>query len=224
MAQIDFYGLGTDGSETAFAGPAAPGTSGIGFYGASFGASVQVDAYQASTFITNGAGSNEDAQLNNLRPIEDNALASPSSGVVFNGTTEATMSGLLQVPNSSGTLNIRFSHGTQVQTQAAVAYITDRVNVDPFDAASGITCQVAELIHPSGAPGDQVGSGDANWITASGSTVPVPLQSGAGSGGLATDGILTSGLRHDWFLALAASPKTIGSKELFGLFVELEYL
>ncbi len=225
MAQIDFYGLKPDGSSVAFAGPAAPATSGIGFYGASFGNSVQVDQYQASTHVTDGAGTTDVGhELNNLRPIESDATASPGSGVIFNGSTLVGASGLLRIPNASGTLNIRFSHGTQVQTQAVVAYITDRVNADPLAAASGVTCQMAELIHPSGDPGDEIGSGDATWITPSGETNPVPLQSGAGSGGLAPDGVLTSGLRHDWFLAIAASPKTIGSKTLFGLFVELQYL
>jgi len=55
----------------------------------------------------------------------------------------------------------------------------------------------------------------------------VPLaQSPGPSGHYAGNGTANTGqyTQHDWYLAISASPDSIGSKTQYGLYVELEYL
>ena len=105
--------------------------------------------------------------------------------------------------------------------------IYDRVTTT--DNASGVTTKIAEIIHPNDTVTDD-GSGNQAWHTASGSEgvpanvslAPSPGTSGAYPGG--TDTSERQDVRHDWYVALSASPDSIGSKTDYGLFVSLEYL
>ena len=65
------------------------------------------------------------------------------------------------------------------------------------------------------------------YPTFGGSGIVVPLaQSPGPSGHYAGDGSANTGqyTQHDWYLAISASPDSIGSKTQYGLYVELEYL
>lgn len=186
--------------------------SGLGFYGTGFGNSVDVGSYQDTTFITNGAGSSQGPQVNNIKyqNVSSGILNSASSGVR-----------LTEMPNYLATLNIRFTHTVAVKTQNAKVRIYDRSNIN--NAASGVTTKVAELIHPDVTQANN-GSGDTSWLTPNGSSVVVDLVSSPGVSGLRPNGSQTTNIQHDWFLAISASPDSIGSKTNFGLYVELEYL
>lgn len=203
-----------------FAGQGTPielvGGSGLGFYGSSFGSSVSVGAYGESIYITNNTGSAQGPQADNFKYI---ASDTPGTGSgIINGVTQLD---LRSVPNDVATLNIHFTHGTTVQTQNGEVRFYNRSNVDT--AQVGVTVKAAELIHPDVTQTSN-GSGDIDWITPGGSTVVVDLIDSPGESGQRTSGASTTDTIHDWYLAMSASPDSIGSKTEFGLYVSLEYL
>ena len=190
--------------------------SGLGFYGdAGFGASVKVGEYQGRTFITNGTGTTQGPEADNVKYLN------AGSGIL--GQTGSGIA-LTAIPNYQATLNIRFNNATAVKVQNAYARIYDRT--DPNKPASGGTTKVGEVIHPDTVQNNN-GSGDTAWSTPGGSGTKVSLAPSPGVSGLyagnGADG-QWSDTQHDWYLAISASPDSIGAKTLYGLFAELEYL
>tara|TARA_Y100000034_G_scaffold118955_1_gene160231 strand:+ start:396 stop:1013 length:618 start_codon:yes stop_codon:yes gene_type:complete len=191
------------------------GSSGLGFFGAAgFGASVKIGEYQDRTYITNSNGTAQGAEVDNVK------FSHSGSGIIGPGASGVSID-LYNIPNYQSTLNIRFTHGSVIQTQNAVVQIYDRVNTANFP--SGVTCKVAEIIHPELVQSVS-GSGDTSWITPSGATTTVPLIASPGLSGVRPNGASTSGLQHDWYLAVASSPDSIGSKDKFGLYFSVEYV
>ena len=218
--------------------------SGLGFFGGSFGQSVQLNSWQDTTFITDGNGTNNGGAGNNVKYYTD------TKGFAA-GVVPAT--GLLYIPNEKASLNIRFSNDSAVRTQNAKLRVFDRVNKN--HPASGVTTRVAELLHTSSSYSIE-GSGDSTWWgsashtgsdaqgtynastnpsarlpagtkTVGGSGIFVPLAKSPGpSGQYAGIGSANTGqyYQHDWYVAITASPDSIGSKTQYGLYVELEYL
>jgi hypothetical protein len=216
MASISFF-AGEDFTINALAG------SGIGFYGDDgFGTSVRVSEWQGRTFITDSTGTAEGPEVDNCKYVDP-------TGVVLGQAGAGIL--LSQIPNYLATLNIRFEHDEAVKVQNAQLQIYDRV--DPDSPASGVTTAVYEVVHPgtgqsadgSGGPGNVLVSGEHSWYMFVGDTPtdPIDLSASPGTSGLSPSGEDTIDTRHDWFLALSASPDEIGSK-LFGGFVSLEYL
>lgn len=188
-------------------------SSGIGFYAqGGWGSPVRVGEYQTRTFVTNANGSQEGPEIDNVTWRHSASGAFAASGVPIN---------IRNIPNYRTTLNIRFTHGSVVQTQNALVQIYDRV--DTSNPASGVHCQVAEIIHPELLQ-SVTGSGDTAWINASGNITTVPLVDSPGLSGIRPNGASTSGLQHDWYLALSAKPLSVGSKDQFGLFFSVEYI
>lgn len=206
-AAIDFFnGPGTTGLTT----------SGVGFYGATFGASVQVSSYQDTTFITNSNGTVNAGQLTNDK------YPGNTSGIVINGGTEVQLS---TVPVVSGTLNVRFTFDTVVKTQNEYFRIFDRVSAN--SPASGVTCQVAQLVNGGSGVNQTTGVAEAShngWSALAGSGTVMHLLTSPGSGGLSPSGVDTTSVRHDWYVGISATPTSIGSKTSFGAYCELEYL
>jgi hypothetical protein len=187
--------------------------SGLGFYGAAgFGASVQVGAWQDKTFITNSVGTTLGPEAMNIK------FTHPSSGII--GQTGSGLA-LTQIPNWQSTLNVRFTSPTAVKTQNVQLRIYDRTDIN--SAASGVTTKVAEVAHPDIIQGNS-GSGSTTWQTPAGSGTIMTLTSSPGVSGLRPNGPNTTATQHDWYLAISASPDSIGSKTLYGLYVSLEYL
>tara|TARA_R110000851_G_scaffold301058_2_gene457357 strand:- start:3693 stop:4403 length:711 start_codon:yes stop_codon:yes gene_type:complete len=218
--------------------------SGLGFFGGSFGQSVQLNSFQDTTYITNGNGSTNGGAGNNVKYSTDTKAF--AAGIV-------PATGLKYIPNEKASLNVRFTNGTAVRTQNCKLRIFDRVNKD--HAASGVITRVAELLHPSTSYSVE-GSGDTTWWgssthdgsdaqgtyagssnpsnrlptgtnTVGGSGIFVPLaQSPGPSGYYSGNGSANTGqyTQHDWYVGLTASPDSIGSKTQYGLYVELEYL
>ena len=192
--------------------------SGLGFFGSGgFGNSVAVGAYQDTTFITDGNGVSQGPQGNNVKWVH------PSSGQVGGSTNVA----LTSLPNYQSTLNVRFNHTSSVRTQNARLYIYDRTSLS--NAPTGVTCAVAHIVHPSTS---QVtgGSGLSTWEFPSGSSYvnASTLSNGnsysPGLSGQSPNGPSTTSLDHDWYFAISASPNSVGSKSLFGLWFQTEYL
>jgi len=206
MAEITFYA-----GEEYQVGTAA--ASGLGFYGSAFGASVQVGVYQSTTFVTDANGLVQGPQADNVKFIHAN------SGEVAGGVQLH----LQHIPNDKATLNIRFTDAASVKVQNVEARIYDRNNIN--SGASNVIVKAAEIIHPNPVNGAG-GSGDSAWLTPGGSAVTIPLAQSPGISGIWAGSGLTSqrpDTRHDWYMALSATPVTIGSK-LFALYVSLEYL
>lgn len=195
--------------------------SGLGFYGSSFGASVAVASYQDKTYITNSTGSIQGAEVWNTKYVHPNS-----------GNLAGTVVSLSGIPNYQASLRVNFNHSSAVKTQNAEFRIYDRSGIN--NPASGVTCKVAEIIHPNVAQ-DITGSGDGTWIgeslnpqtgtqTVGGSGVVVSLIASPGTSGLRPNGANTTDVNHDWYLCISASPDSIGSKTLFGGYISLEYL
>ncbi len=189
--------------------------SGLGFYGdGGFGASVSVAAWQGRTFITSSNGSYQGAEVNNVK------FLNTASGIL--GQTGSGIP-LLTIPNYQSTLNPRFTHTSAIKVQNCNLYCYDRTNIN--NDPSGVTLMAAELIHPT-ITQNNTGSGDSTWTSIHGSGQTLSLApnpgvsgqySGNGSNSLWTD------TTHDWYLALSASPTSIGSKVNFGAYLSLEY-
>lgn len=210
MASLDFYiNTGIDFNITF-------GGSGLGFFGdAGFGASVPVGTYQGKTYVTDGNGIVQGPEAKNVK------WQNAGSGIL--GQTGSGI-GLQAIPNYQATLNPRFTHGSAVKVQNVQLYIYDRYSIN--NPASGVTTKVAELIKPSVIQGPG-GSGDSQWITPGGSAVIVSLAKSPGMSGFnAGDGSASvyTDTRHDWYVAISASPDSIGAKTQYGLYLSLEYL
>lgn len=115
------------------------GGSGLGFYGASFGSSVQLGQYQSKTFITNSLGTTNGGNAYNTKFV---AAAS--------GIPDSDSSGipLCRLNGHHRTLDINFDHSSPVNVQNAQLRIYDRSNIDY--PASGVNTKVAELVNFNG--------------------------------------------------------------------------
>lgn len=241
MASINFYANVVGGvSTTSPSGINHAAGSGLGFYGASYGISVPVGQYQDTTWVTNANGTaNDQYQLNNLKFMHT------GSGQFNAGTTYP----LWQVPNYYSPLNIRFTHDEAVRVQNCKLRIFDRNDVG--NQASGVTTQVYEVRHPHPTAGS-AGSGlvhrgvvNHDWVefdpadsmldhvftsspgvsglnTVAGETLP--SESGGFLNWSTNEGAAHESTRHDWYVALSASPDSIGSKTDYGLYFTCEYL
>lgn len=166
MAVIDFQILGNANASPSletFSG------SGLGFFGATAGSSVQIGAYQDSTYVSNSNGTVTKDQTNNIKYVGDtfpsgmctvNAIGSPYGPI-----------GLSGVKNHQATLGIRFGHTTDTKVQNCQLRIYNRTNIN--NPASGVNTKVAEIVNFNGStwnnqgtlgvPSNVVGSGDAFW-------------------------------------------------------------
>jgi hypothetical protein len=193
--------------------------SGLGFYGSNFGFSVPVGQNNQTTYITNGAGTTQGPQSDNIK------WSHPNSGVLNSNLTSNL---LTHLPNQNATLNVRVSSDAgNVNVTSPKLRIYDRTTTS--SAATGVTTFAAELIHPESSIAAG-GSGDSVWMVFSGTSAsdnasldlsPNPgvsgLYAGNGSNSVRADA------QHDWYIALSASPDSIGSKSLYGLVFEFEY-
>jgi len=108
----------------------------------------------------------------------------------------------------------------------------DTIDTEP----SGMDVQAAEIVHPSETQVPPASaSGWPYWMSMSGSVNQLWLANSPGMSGHyacgqeqssqnETHGSNRTENRHDWFVALAASPKTVGSKVGNRIYVALEYL
>lgn len=218
-ATINFYArqLGDNNAIYHMAG------SGLGFYGPGFGLSVPVGDYQDTTFVTDADGTAQGWQADNIKYDKD-PLAGSQSGAINSASSGVNV---LQIPNDFATVNVRFTNDSAVRVQNAQLRIFDRTDISK--AASGVTTEVYETLHRN-IVAAQDGLGATTWTTFSEATpgqlltmTASPGASGVGYVGGAVDPAHTN-LRHDWYFCLSASPDSIGSKKLYGMYISLEYL
>lgn len=189
--------------------------SGLGFYSSDgFGGSVLVGAYQGRTFITNGAGTSQGPEGNNIKYLDT------QSGIIGQVGTGVHIK---CIPNYQATLEVRFTHTSAVKTQNNKLYIYDRSNIN--NNPSGVVCQTAEVIHPTTTQ-TYNGSGDTMWQNTFGSGSILSLCPSPGVSGLyagnGADGNWSDD-SHSHYVAISASPSSVGSKTQFGLYVSMEY-
>jgi len=248
MAQIEFYANenGMAGGDAAIRINHTSG-SGIGFFGGGFGISVPVGGYQDTTYVTNGDGTASGIRCNNTKWLADNTY--PNSGVSSNG---GSLIQLRAMPNYYAPLNIRFTHDEAVRVQNCKLRIFDRSDIS--QTATGVTTQVFECRHPHPVEGYNAGTGtlafrgvtdygwsecdpaeaqfDINFTPSPGATGlntsaadTLPATATDGNANYVTkEGAAHESARHDWYVALSASPDSIGSKTQYGLYFTLEYL
>jgi len=207
--------------------------SGLGFFGYNgTGTSVQVGSYQDTTAITNANGTNYLMSTNNIKYIH------PSSGRITDGGGQNF--NLTGIANSQASLQIRFQQdvgGANIKTQNVKVWPYDRNSSTNWP--SSVVVKLVELQHTNNNNLGQArydGSTSVTWtsfhydpdLVAGGyvygapSTTGLSLYDSPGQTGSHLLGTSSTGLYHDWYLGISASPDTIGSKN-FGLWVELEY-
>lgn len=97
---------------------------------------------------------------------------------------------------SEATLKINFSHGSSVTTSSAIFYAYDGTTTTAVP--TGVTFYAAE-------------QGDTNFTNAEGSAAALTLNDN------------TTATSHDFYIAVSASPDSVGEKTDFTLRIELTY-
>lgn len=218
--------------------------SGLGFFGGGFGISVPVLQYQDATYVTDAGGTASGIKCSNTKYLSDTTAS-------IQGETEpTTVSG---IPNIAAPLNIRFEHEEGVRVQNCKLRIFDRRDISKHASGVQTEVYEIRHPHPvKGTEFDSNigplafrGEATHEWFTFA-SDLPMAdmtLTPGPGPSGLNTSSneVLATGdgsyynwisqsgescrsTRHDWYIALSASPDSIGSKTDFGLYFTLEYL
>src|SRR4051812_1344666 len=99
MATIEFY-AGENTNISNLSG------SGLGFYGSNgFGYSIPVGSYNGRTFITDSTGTDQGPEVDNCKYAGTSTVIVGQTGSGIN---------LLQLPNYLATLNVRFTHTSDV--------------------------------------------------------------------------------------------------------------
>lgn len=193
---IRFFG----GAASPEINPAASGGfNTCGFYGGAFGLAIRVGEYNETTYRTTENGQSNGGALPNTR------FANSSGAYV---ASEIVARELLEVDNVEATLLVRLNTDSAVGTQNTRFRAFDKSDID--NVPSGVTVRAAEIRK------DQPlvrGSGDTSWsiIAGSGQVLSIDSQSNLST-------------QHDFYLALTASPDSIGEKTQFGLYFETEFL
>lgn len=187
--------------------------SGLAFFGTGFGTSVAVGSYQDSTFVSNGAGTSQANQCDNNKFINSSSLSVNGAGTIL----------LTELPNQNSTLEINAEFDSAVTLQNWKLYAYDRDNIN--NAPSGVTLKCASVVHLSNSQAANNGSGNSTWITPAGSgVIHTLLPPSPGLSGTAPNGIGTTSSSHSFYLALSATPTSVGSKTQFGILAIGEYV
>jgi len=179
---------------------ASGGFNTLGFFGANFGFSIRVGEYNNSSFRTTADGSSNGGALPNLRWAN-------SSGAYVAG--ELTATELKEIDNDEATLKITLTTDSAIQTQNSVLRAFDRVDIN--SNPSGVTILAAEIRNDITAGR---GSGDTSWTSIAGSGSTLGLE----------DQTTEDSTTHDFFIALTATPTSIGEKTSVGFYWETEFL
>lgn len=199
--------------------PITTSGSGLGFYGANFGTSVAVAAFQDTTFITNSVGTASGQGVSNTKPDQTNLTK------VYHSAFGSSSVSLTRLQNKHAPINIRVTESSTITLTNNKVYIYDRNSI--YNNPTGVSCYLAEVIRLDTQPfSGSDGKGDTTWQLCSGSGAVLALTASPGSGGIGAwnDPINggTGDARHDFYIAIGASPTSIGSK-LFALYYSGEY-
>ncbi len=139
--------------------------SGLAFFGATGGSSVQIGQYQETTYVSNGDGSVYTDASSNVA-FKDNTY--PSGQCTLDTVAGAPYDmGLSGVRSMYGSLGVEFGHSSEVNVQNCQLRIYDRANVNY--PASGVNTKVAEIINHNGSTWDAQGADNGLCSAAQGS-------------------------------------------------------
>lgn len=157
----------------------------IGFFGANFGDSIVLNAYQDKTYVTNIDGTVNSGELPNIKYISN----SPGMGSIGSGSAAITT-----FTPSQCTLHISLDSGSASRVQAVklIAY-SGSLTVGPSGGLSAAGPSKATIV------GFELG--DTDWTIMSGSAQPLMLTPYSGAAGKVT---------HDYYIGLSAQPQVIG--------------
>lgn len=206
-------------SELSAYTPITMSGSGLGFYGSNFGSSVSVGAFQDTTFLTNSVGTASGQGVSNTKP--DSGDLTKVYHAAFGGTSVP----LTRLQNKHAPINIRVQETGVITLTNNKIYIYDRNSI--YNNPTGVNCYCAEVIRPNTELfASSNGSGDTTWTLCAGSGTTLSLTPSPGSGGRAAwlDPVNggTGDFCHDFYVAIGASPNSIGAKT-FALYYTGEY-
>lgn len=139
--------------------------SGIAFFGATQGSSVQIGSYQDTSYVANGDASVISDSTTNLKYTTG---AYPSGKLTLEASPGSPYeNGITGVRTMYGTVGIEFGHTSEVNIQNCQLRIYDRANVNY--PASGVNTKVCELVNHNGSTFDAQGSDDGLGSAAQGS-------------------------------------------------------
>ena len=157
----------------------------IGFFGANFGDSIVLNAYQDKTHATNIDGTVNSGELPNIKFVSN----SPGMGSIGIGSAAITT-----FTQNQCTLHLSLTSGSASRIQAIklIAY-SGSLAVGPSGGLSAVGTPNATIV------GFELG--DTNWTIMSGSAQPLVLTPYSGAAGKIT---------HDYYIGLSAQPQVTG--------------
>lgn len=164
------------------------------FAGASFGASIVVNAYNATTHVESSVGANDSSgntPKNNKFISQTGGTGGDSQADWGDGTEDIDA-----ITTAECALKINFSHGSSVVTTGAIFYADDGSTTTAVP--TGVDFRCAE-------------QGDALFTEAEGSASALTLNDN------------TTATSHDYYIIVSASPTSVGVKTAFRGRIELTY-
>jgi hypothetical protein len=251
MAEITFHANGVSAVSTTLPDLISHNDgSGLGFFGGGFGLSVPVDQYQDSTFVTNANGTIESVNVSNTKYLSLSGIGRNSDvDIGTSGCPNYYAPLNIRFSHSSGVrvqncklrifdrddinqhasgvttqvLELRHPHPVVGHNEGSGSLTfrgSDNFSWREFDPADGgadgtlTTDKEVTFTSCPGVSGTNTSAADPlpqiavdgyyNWVSNSGASLKAPV--------------------HDWYVALSASPDSIGSKTNYGLYFTLEYL
>lgn len=163
MAEIRFQLLGnSDGTPSVD----TLSGSGMAFFGSTAGSSVQIGAYQDTSYVSNGNGTVYTDASSNVKFQTQPTYPSGAAVVDAVAGTPLNM-GVTGIRSMYGTLGIEFGNSSAVTVQNVQLRVYDRGNVNY--PASGVNTKVAEIVNHNGATFNSQGSDNGLCSAAQGS-------------------------------------------------------
>ncbi len=193
--------------------------SGLGFYGSNFGTSVGVGDFQDTTFMTNSVGTASGQGVSNTKADVNDMTQ------VYHAAFGASPIKLVRLQNKHAPINIRVANSSAISLTNNKIYCYDRNSI--YNNPTGVSCYMAEVIrHNGSAFSGSDGKGDTTWqiVSGSGATLSLTPSPGPSGSGAWLDPVTggTGSHIHDFYVAISATPNSIGSK-LFAMLYSGEY-
>jgi hypothetical protein len=166
----------------------------IQFAGAAFDSAITVGSYNDTTHVESSVGA-DDSSGNTPNNVKFISATGGTSGDSQADWGDGTED-LDAMTTAEATLKITFADEASVTTTSCIFYAYDGSTTTAVP--TGVTFYAAE-------------QGDANWTNAEGSGAALTI---------ADDTASTS---HDYYIAVSASPESVGEKTAFALRIELTY-
>jgi hypothetical protein len=166
----------------------------VQFAGATFDSAITVGAYNDTTHVESSVGA-DDSSGNTPNNVKFISATGGTGGDSQADWGDGTED-LDAITDAECTLKITFAHGSAVATSSHIFYAYD--NSTTTAVPTGVTFYAAE-------------QGDTNWTNAEGSAAGLTVADSA------------SATSHDFYIAVSASPESVGEKTAFALRSELTY-